>query len=121
MNDITQNAIFILYPVRTSVGVWVFDDDIRGLKQEPFVGDTNRLIDDMVIEAGGTPIPGLQIALLFSPFPFPDYHCELALIKTEPSGSTYYSEKYNRYPWLCPCFYLFFPVAPEMLYGKVEL
>lgn len=115
-----SNSIFMLFPKR-SFGIWAFDDAERNLQQEPFVGDTNRLIDDMVLEAGGTPIDGLNIALLFSANPFPDYHCELTLIDTKPSGSTYYSEKYNRYPWLCPCFYLFFQQAPELLYGKVEL
>jgi len=115
-----DNSIFMLFPKR-GFGIWAFDDADRNLRQEPFVGDTNRLIDDMVLEAGGNPIDGLHIALLFSANPFPDHHCELNLTETKPSGSTYYSEKYNRYPWLCPAFYKYFDAAPEQLYGKVEL
>lgn len=111
-----MNSIFILYPERTSFGIWVFDDESTGLVREPFVGETNTLIDNMVgdIKAEGSPI-----ALLFSASSFPNYQVKLELSNTSPSGTTYYSPKYKIFPWLCPAMFKYFPTAPEEMFACV--
>ena len=50
-----MNAIFTIEPTRSRFGVWSFDDETTGLVKEPFVGETNVLIDKMVAAAGFEP------------------------------------------------------------------
>lgn len=119
-----MNSIFYLEPRRTRSGIWVFDDPSRGLIGEPFVGETNLVIDEMaVLSDVNISIPDISIALLFSNLPFMGHQCELRLIKSDESGSTYYWEDedgYDRTPWLCPAMFKYFPTAPKTLYGAVK-
>jgi len=43
------NAIMVIYPYKHQ-GVWVFDDEIVGLVQEPFVSGADEIIEKMVAE-----------------------------------------------------------------------
>lgn len=115
----TKNSIFVLYPTRNH-GIWSFDDEVRGLKGEPFVGETNDLIDEMAQEVGHEIKNGLTIALLFSHITFPDAQCHLRLEETSPHGTTYCDGDRDLLPWLCPAFFKYFPHAPEFLYGAVK-
>jgi hypothetical protein len=86
----------MLEPIRTRHGFWVFDDITRGLIGEPFVGDTNILIDLMSRDAGWNLTDDiLQIPLLFSLNPFPGFRTTLELLETSPMGSTYHSPEYK--------------------------
>ena len=49
-----MNSLFEIYPYRNKQGTWKFDDEATGLIAEPFVGETNTLIDKMVEDAGMT-------------------------------------------------------------------
>ncbi len=116
-----MNSIFILQPTRNRYGIWAFDDANTGLVQEPFVGDTNVLIDNMVLEAGYKLESAANgIALLFSPEPFQGYQSEIYLIETTPHGSTYVNDKWDIEPWLCPALYKYFPEAPKRLFSQVK-
>ena len=114
-----MNNIFILYPKRSPFGIWAFDDEQRGLVNEPFVGETNTLIDKMAIESGYDLKDNPQIALMFSHNPFPDIQCVLWLKEICPNGTTYKDMLSNLHPWLCPAFFLFYSEAPNTLYGAV--
>lgn len=114
-----MNSIFVLFPVR-NFGIWSFDDNQRGLVSEPFVGQTNDLIDQMAEESGHNVVDGLQIALLFSHIEFPDHQCNLSLEETSPYGTTYDDADRDLLPWLCPAFFKYFPQAPPKLYGAVK-
>jgi hypothetical protein len=118
---INMNAIFQLEPTRNKYGVWSFDDPNTGLVGEPFVGETNTLIDNMVREAGYKLESAANgIALLFSPNPFPGYQSEIVLTETSPFGSTYRNDKWDIMPWLCPALFKYFPTAPARLYSMVK-
>jgi len=114
-----MNSIFLLEPTRSKFGIWAFDDPSRGLVGEPFVGETNTLIDQMAIESGYEIIEGVQIPLAFSLEEYPGWQTELQLLVTSPTGSTYYSPEYHLDPWLCPAFFKYFPKAPERFYASV--
>lgn len=117
-----MNSIFILTPTRNRFGIWAFDDATTGLVQEPFVGDTNILIDNMVLEAGYSLEEASKgIALLFSPDPFQGHQSEIYLIETTPHGSTYVNDKWDIEPWLCPALYKYFPQAPKRLFSQVKI
>lgn len=114
-----MNSVFILYPKRSSFGIWSFDDDVRGLIGEPFVGETNTLIDSMAEESGYDLDDNVQVALLFSNEQFPKYQCSLYLHETSPGGSTYIDTARLLEPWLCPAMFKYFPEAPKWLFGAV--
>jgi len=116
-----QNSLFCLEPTRNNFGVWSFNDILTNLRNEPFVGETNDLIDAMVLESGRTLERASKgIALIFSAGPFPGAQCALTLEETCPSGTTYICDKFKLKPWLCPAFFKYFPTAPERLYAMVK-
>tara|TARA_R110002110_G_scaffold184875_1_gene391757 strand:+ start:1347 stop:1709 length:363 start_codon:yes stop_codon:yes gene_type:complete len=116
-----MNSLFEIYPYRNKQGTWKFDDEATGLIAEPFVGETNTLIDKMVEDAGMTISEASKgVKVMFGYTPFPDYQVELLRKETEPYGSTYTDAKFSLTPWLCPAFFKYFPVAPEKFYVRVE-
>ena len=116
-----SNSLFEIYPYRNKQGTWKFDDESTGLIAEPFVGETNTLIDKMVEDAGMTILAASTgVKVMFGYTPFPNYQVELLLRETEPYGSTYTDAKFSLTPWLCPAFFKYFPVAPEKFYVRVE-
>jgi hypothetical protein len=114
-----MNSIFLLEPKRSKYGIWSFDDESRGLTNEPFVGETNDLIDAMARESGYEIIEGLRIPLMFALSKYPGSQTELALLDTSPFGSTYHSIEYDLEPWLCPAFFKYFPEAPKQFFASV--
>jgi hypothetical protein len=118
-NNDMSNSVFVLYPRRSTYGIWAFDDETRGLKNEPFVGETNNLIDKMAIESGYDLEDDLQVALLFAATEFPNYQCDLNLIETSPTGTTYNDKISGLDIWLCPAFYKYYENAPLYLFGSV--
>jgi hypothetical protein len=120
VNSPNENSIFVLYPKRSSFGIWSFDDPTKNLVSEPFVGVTNLVIDRMAEESGYDLKDDPQIAIFFSATEFPDSQCSLVLQSTSPSGSTYREDKSGLLPWLCPAFFKYFPEAPISLYGFVK-
>lgn len=44
-----MNSLFVIKPYK-HLGLWVFDDEARGILQEPFVGGADILIDQAVVE-----------------------------------------------------------------------
>ncbi len=117
-----MNSLFVLHTFRSKGGTWVFDDPSRSLKQEPFVGETNILIDFMAYEHGITNPDAFKdgVELVFSDNPFPGNQVELLMLETSPFGTTYRTDKYKLDPWLCPAFFLFYSDAPTKLYGMVN-
>jgi hypothetical protein len=120
INGPNENSIFVLYPKRSSFGIWSFDDSTKNLVSEPFVGVTNLVIDRMAEESGYDLKDNPQIAIFFSATEFPDSQCSLVLQRTSPSGSTYREDKSGLLPWLCPAFFKYFPEAPISLYSSVK-
>lgn len=116
-----MNSIFTIEPTRSRFGVWSFDDASTELVGEPFVGETNVLIDKMVEERQLNPKRAARgVCVFFSHLPFPDYQVELILEETSQFGSTYRCDKFDLNPWLCPALFKYFPSAPDKLYASVK-
>lgn len=116
-----MNTLFVIQPYRMRGGIWAFDDDSVGLLAEPFVGETNDMIDLMVIESGQTISKAAKgITIIFGATPFPGHQVKLELMFSEEFGSTYNCSKYKLCPWFCPALFKYFPKAPETLYGMVQ-
>jgi hypothetical protein len=92
--------------------VWAFDDAERGIIAEPFVGQTNTIIDrireiqhaeNTIIECSATPFPG-----------------------SVQANWTGYSDGGNWYEfegiegWLCPVLLQFFSEAPKHIYLTIQ-
>lgn len=107
--------------VLSYLGDWVFDDESRGIKAEPFVGDTNVIIDAVVKHI---PNSRCGVKLLFSEeqfegcVPFP-------LVKgAKSNGGCWYSltraDGVSLKGWLCKVLYKYFPKAPRNIWFKVQ-
>lgn len=109
-----SNQVLVIFPYCNN-GVWRFDDETTGLKGEPFVGDVNRMIDEMVV---GIPNAKAGVAIFFSGSPIPKPQKVLTHLREEYGGNTYTDGK--REGWFCPALYKYFEVAPRVLYAYAE-
>jgi len=111
-----MNSLFVIAPYR-HLGMWVFDDEKRGLVQEPFVGGADDIIDRFAAD-----IPNAQAGfkLIFSASPFPHYTARLVWRRAEMSGNIYYSPDLDMEGWLCPALLKYFGDPPIELYAKCE-
>lgn len=113
-----MNAIFHLRPWKEGQ-CWLFDDEARGLKREPFVPDASVLIDELV-KTFGVKQKEKTIGLLFAARPFPG-SVELRRVQSELEGCgvTYRWEEKGLDGWLCPAFFKYFNPTdiPPRLYA----
>jgi hypothetical protein len=111
-----MNALRVIFPYLKN-GVWMFDDDAVGLKQEPFVMGIPEMINSLVAE-----IPGADdgFALYFSESPFPGFQVKLDWIKEEYEGNWYLLDGTDQEGWLCPALFNYFDRAPSKIYAKAE-
>ena len=110
-----------IYPYRHD-GLWVFDDDSTGLRQEPFVSGADTMID-AVIQAKGIPDAARGFALTFSDAPFPDYDAELRWLRSDPTEGNWYEATIGGRRiegWLCPALLLYFEAAPRRIFVRAE-
>ena len=108
-----MNQIFVIRPYRLRPGgVYVFDDEARGLKQEVFVSDTTMAIDLMraVQEVGS------EFELVFSADPFRGHQYCVNRKASEYGGTVYEQRDLEIEGWLCPALLRYFPEPPEHLY-----
>jgi hypothetical protein len=135
-NNPPENSILTIRPYKLG-SIWVFDDEVFGLKAEAFVGDINKMIDAMLERAD---LPKSEpFTAMFSDKPFPGYHMHLKWIREEYGGNWYRdisdwaSEDANSRGhsvptattakvegWLCPVLCMFFKEAPKNIYVRAE-
>lgn len=104
-----MNSIHIIRPYKFG-SVWVFDDTSKGLHQEPFVGDTNLVID--ILSKNAT-----RCTLMFSETPFPT-HTAVATYEHGDEFGTWYRMDGKCF-WLCPALFKYFNPAPQQIYLEV--
>ena len=85
-----KNAVYILSPYRTRAGVWAFDDARFGLKCEPFVGDTNVVINTL-LEAKG--IKADTFCMTFSRYALPDFDAKFTLREVNDKSAWYWCDR----------------------------
>ena len=111
-----MNSLIVIAPYR-HLGMWVFDDERVGLKEEPFVGGADEVLD---IVTASIPNAGRGFRLIFSADPFPGYSLHLVWRRPELSGNIYYSADLDLEGWLCPALLKYFESPPGALYAKCE-
>jgi len=104
------NQIFVIEPYRQS-GTWVFDDEARGLVQEPFVSNIPKMIDQLVGEGVA------RFTMNFSDQEFPGGINHLKWVRAEMNGNWYTDG--DGEGWLCPALLKYFPEAPSDLYVSI--
>ena len=110
------NSLQVIFPYKTG-GVWVFDDALKQLEREPFVGEINRMIDSLTATISSAE-KGFR--LLFSPRPFPGYQLSLRHIRREYDGTWYWCNELAAEGWLCPALLKYFDAPPDELYVRAE-
>lgn len=113
-----KNSVWIIHPYRVGK-IWAFDDERFGLKTEPFVGETNLVIDN-VLKAKS--IKADKFTLIFSRFQIPRYDAKFSLVRTE--GQTNKSSWYKCNDlginfWLCPALNHYFDEPPENIFVEI--
>ena len=125
------NSLFSLLPYVHN-GMWVFDDESRGLDKEPFVMGADTLLDK-VYKAYSTPDGDWDVTnVVFSANPLPESDLTLQRTSSDPTQleGTYWivenaTDKLDmcmdHEMWLCPALYAFFgDGAPERIYIKLD-
>ncbi len=111
-----MNSIFVIKPYK-ALGMWVFDDEPRGLVQEPFVAGADTLIE---LASAGIPNAETGFALVFSAGEFPGYELRLDWQREDMGGNVYYCEPFEMDGWLCPALFKYFETAPRQLYVQLK-
>ena len=111
-----SNSIFTLAPYWQN-GAWVFDDEAKDIRSEPFVAGIPEIINEYIKDI---PDAARGFRLLFSIGPFPGSQDKLTWLREESEGNWYKSEKLGCEGWLCPCMYQYLDPAPKEIYFKCE-
>ncbi len=117
----------ILYPFQmhgkkdVKKGLWVFDDKERDIKDEPFVGNTNTIIDFVTMDIKHR---RRGFRLQFSDTRFEGCH-DYPLIRGKLQyGGCWYtlhlSKDISATGWLCKVIYKYFETPPENIWFKVS-
>jgi hypothetical protein len=107
-----MNNVFVIKPYKLWGSVWCFDDSVRGLHQEPFIGNTNKIID-MLVEGAGIKNAEKGFVLFFSDKPLPVTHITLTKLESSKTGSYYQLDGTKQVGWLCGSLFKFFITAPR--------
>ncbi len=109
-----MNDIIAIHPYRFR-GLWVFDDEAVGLRQEPFVAGADTVIDHMVQN-----IPDAEngFTILVSAQPFPGYQVEFLWRSEEMGGNSYDNADLDKEGWLCPALLRYFEAAPQKIFAQ---
>lgn len=113
------NAIMLIRPYKLN-GTWVFDEPRVDVQREPFVGETNKLIDAVIDPAKLSQAETNGFNLIFSARPFPGYRIKVSFAREEFQGSWFRWEEGNLECWLCAAMYYYFSESPKEIYFKAE-
>ena len=114
VKDKTTNQINIIYPYRTAMGGWSFDDAEVGLQGEPFVSGIPEIIDSLVGEAS-------RFEAFISKDPIKDYTCHFIKDPLELGDGNYILEETGAKGWLCPATLKYFVDYPNDIYVKIKI
>jgi hypothetical protein len=109
-----MNQIYVIHPFlrSKSSNVWVFDDEARGLKEEPFVCGASEFISAML------PRTETDCTITFSADPFPGAD-KLDILVLEMGGAIYGHPPTRKTLWLCPALLRYFASPPQFIYFKI--
>lgn len=113
-----MNSIRVISPYKYN-SIWCFDDENTQLVREALIAGTDLILDKLV---ENIPNASEGFNLLFSHTPFPGYDILLEWVEKEKQygGNIYHCAEYSISGWLCPALYLYFDVAPPVLYIQAQ-
>ncbi len=112
-----MNVVNIITPYPYA-GMWVFDDESRGLVAEPFVFGMSEILDKItqnVLEMKERK----PFKLIFSTEQLPMIHATLEKIDKPDIAGCWYKYK-DMEGWLCPATLLYYEEYPEKIHVFVE-
>jgi len=112
-----MNNIFVIKPYKLWGSVWVFDDEVRGAIQEPFVGATNLILDSLTAKIKKA---DKGFLLYFSDAPLKENHISLSLAHSEMGWSTYQVDGSEQKGSLCPFLLKFWPAPTKKIYAYAQ-
>ena len=115
--EVNMNSIMTIFPYKYN-GVWVFDDESKGLEREAFVCGMTEMITKLVKINLKSDVDN-GFVMLFSGQPFPGYHAKLEWFESEHGGNWYDCKGINLTGWLCPALFKYFDDTPKEIYVKV--
>jgi hypothetical protein len=113
---INENQINVIKPYKWN-GLWVFDDEEKGLVKEALVGGMPKLIE-MATQQAGIESPEKGFVAIFSKDPFPNGKICLEWVRSEIGGNVYRWQEMEG--WLCPALLKYFSEPPKKIYVDVK-
>jgi hypothetical protein len=119
------NSLFSLHAYLKE-GIWMFDDESRNIKEEPFVAGADIMFDIM---SGREADPTIEsCSIVFGATPIPDHDIHVTLFDEDGhDGHFYLVEKFKQFPdmkgftfWLCPALLQFFEIAPTDIFVSLK-
>jgi hypothetical protein len=113
-----------IYPYSIE-GIWVFDDERAGLKEEAFVCGATEMIS-RVVEKKKIPNAAAGFSLTFSDEPNSEFDVELRWVRRGDMpllpGNWYRGAVAGQEMecWLCPALELYFSAAPQRLFVRAD-
>lgn len=116
----STNSLMVLHPYLHN-GMWVFDDESKGLDKEPFVAGVPEILEALLAQQG-IPNPEQGFNLIFSASPFPGHQLAARRVREELGGNWYAIDTPlgPQEGWLCPALFKYFDQAPDALYVQVQ-
>jgi len=111
-----MNSINVIAPYKY-LDMWVFDDPRVGLKEEPFVGGADTMIDRITAHI---PNADKGFVMVFSAHPFPEGDHRLTWQRDERDGNVYRSDDLDAEGWLCPALLRYFESPPAEIYVQIK-
>lgn len=111
-----MNSINVITPYKEN-GIWRFSDSSKGLEGEPFVGGTNKLIDQLIHDSLYVK-EGDEISIYFSDTEFLGAEFVLGKTELEYNGAWYSLGlmEDSLEGWLCPATLKYFKTFPKRIY-----
>ena len=116
------NALFALSAYFKD-GLWMFDDPLLDIYEEPFVAGADMMFDVMSGRINNPKIHQCSIVFAATPIPNSDVH----VVLSRPDGwdghfyivRQFIDELAGFEFWLCPALLAFLPEAPQEIFVKV--
>jgi len=105
------NSLMAIHPYRDG-GLWVFDDEAKGLVKEPFVSGMDIILDKMAGKRR-------RLDAVFSAKPFPGHTFHLEWRRGETGGNWYYCPQLDMEGWLCPALLKYFKTPPKKIFVQL--
>jgi hypothetical protein len=116
----SKNSINVIKPYLYN-GVWVFDDESRGLDKEALVAGMPEILEK-ACSTHGIRDPQNGFVVIFSGNPFPGADVVLEHLRPDEigDGNWYKLQGTDIEGWLCPSLFKYFDSVPQKIYIQLK-